>query len=147
MSKIIHASCVAVAGRGVLLLGDSGAGKSDMALRLIDAGAHLISDDQVVVRADGGQLLASPPEKLAGLLELRGIGVLRLPFETDVPLAMAVNLEPGATTERLPGPDAVRINRISLQTVTLNPLTVSAPAKIRAYLTYPAAEGAPVDHV
>jgi HPr kinase/phosphorylase len=75
----IYASCVAVTeDAGLLFIGESGSGKSDIALRLIDAGSKLISDDRVALMEEGGELFASPTHKSAGLIELRGLGVFRL---------------------------------------------------------------------
>ena len=94
----IHASCAARDGAGVLLLGPPGSGKSDLALRLLDCGFMLVADDRVEVE-DG---VARPPPALAGLLEVRGLGILRLPYEPSTRLALAVTLadEP----PRLPAP-------------------------------------------
>jgi HPr kinase/phosphorylase len=94
----IHASCAARDGHGVLLLGPPGAGKSDMLLRLIDRGFILVADDQVII--ENG--LASPAPSLAGLIEVRGLGLLRLPFQAPVPLALALEL--AGQQERLPSP-------------------------------------------
>ena len=71
---MVHATCVAIGDRAVLLCGPSGSGKSDLALRLIDGGAQLVADDQVVLRAEGGRIVARAPEALAGRMEVRGIG-------------------------------------------------------------------------
>lgn len=94
---LLHASCAARDGRGVLLLGPSGAGKSDLLLRLLDRDFLLVADDQVEL-TDG---LARPPDALAGLLEIRGLGVVCLPFVAPIPLSLAVHLRPG---DRLPCP-------------------------------------------
>ncbi len=94
----VHASCVARGGRGLLLLGPSGAGKSDLALRLIGRGFVLVADDRVEIE-DG---VASPAASLAGLLEVRGVGLLRFPHEARVKLALALGL--GDRPERLPAP-------------------------------------------
>jgi len=94
----IHASCVARDGAGVLLLGPSGAGKSDLALRLLDRGFTLVADDRVEI--DGQEAWAPP--SLAGLLEVRGLGIRRLPCLPRIRLALAVEL--GAPVPRLPEP-------------------------------------------
>ena len=96
----VHASCAARDGAGVLLLGPPGAGKSDLLLRLLGNGFQLVADDRVEL--DGGN--ASPPAALAGLLEVRGLGIVRLAHVAPVRLALAVRLtEPGARPmERLP---------------------------------------------
>jgi HPr kinase/phosphorylase len=94
----VHGSCVARDGAGVLLLGPPGSGKSDLALRLIDRGFILVADDRVDIREGR----AAAPETLAGLLEVRGLGILRLPQCASARLALAVQL--GAPAERLPYP-------------------------------------------
>ena len=76
---LLHASAVEIGGHAVLLTGASGRGKSDLALRLIDRGAVLIADDQVQLTVDDARLLASPPAAIAGLVEIRGIGIVELP--------------------------------------------------------------------
>lgn len=91
--ETIHASCVTWEERGLLLLGASGAGKSALALELIALGAAMVADDRVVLRRDGGRLIASPPPRLAGLIEARGLGVLRMPHRADAALAMALDLD------------------------------------------------------
>lgn len=89
----LHASAVAIAGRGVLLLGASGSGKSALALRLIALGAALVGDDRVVVsRAGDGLLLAAHPA-VEGLVEARGIGILRVPPGGPAPARLAVDLD------------------------------------------------------
>jgi serine kinase of HPr protein (carbohydrate metabolism regulator) len=70
-SETLHASTVALDGRAVLVTGPSGSGKSDLALRLLDRGFKLVSDDQTMIRLDGERLLASPPANIAGKLEVR----------------------------------------------------------------------------
>ena len=97
--KRIHGTCVARYGGGVLLLGESGAGKSDLALRLLDHGFILVADDQVEI--DGHR--ASAPPALAGLLEVRGLGIVRLPFLSDIDLKLAVLLT--HHSDRMPHPE------------------------------------------
>ena len=90
-SEILHASCVAVEGRGILVLGPSGAGKSALAIRLIALGAGLVSDDRTLVVAEAGQLTATCPNPaMQGLIEARGLGILRAPVVDRVALALAV---------------------------------------------------------
>lgn len=95
---------MALDGRGLLLLGPSGVGKSRLAAQLVALGAVLVADDRVCL--SGADLRAAPPPRLAGLIELRGIGLLRLPFRAGVPLALAAQLHPGRAgpMERLPPP-------------------------------------------
>ena len=96
----VHGTCVAIDGRGVLLLGASGSGKSDLALRLIDRGAVLVSDDQTELSTAHDLLFASAPATIAGLIEVRGIGIVTLPFVAQAPVALAVRL--GEPVERMP---------------------------------------------
>ncbi|MDP9095534.1 MAG: phosphotransferase, partial [Pseudomonadota bacterium] len=88
---LIHASCAARDGSGVLLTGPPGSGKSDLLLRLIDRGYCLVADDQV----DISEGLARPPMALAGLLELRGLGIMHFPFVAPVPIVLTVLLARG----------------------------------------------------
>ena len=99
----LHASCVQLGGVGVVLLGVSGVGKSDLAVRLIDAGALLVADDQLHVEATAAGLLGRPDDTLAGLLEVRGLGILRLPYCRVSPLGLVVELE-RRPAPRLPEP-------------------------------------------
>ena len=120
----IHASCAAREGHGVLLIGAPGSGKSDLLLRLLDHGFALVADDRVDVHAGA----ASPPTALAGLLEVRGLGVVRLPFQAPVPLALVVELGVG---ERLPRPAR---HALGLPSVTVDPALASAPSRIKLAL-------------
>lgn len=102
----IHASCVSIGHAGVLILGDSGAGKSDVALRLIDRGAALVADDRVDLSVERIGVWASAPPKLHGLLEVRGVGIISLPAASQVPLQLVVQLvENAEESERLPAED------------------------------------------
>ena len=98
----LHASAVAVEDRGLLVIGRAGSGKTTLALEMISLGAELIADDRVRVRADGiGGLLLSPPAGIAGLVEVRGFGLARLPARREVPLALVADLD-RAEAARLP---------------------------------------------
>jgi HPr kinase/phosphorylase len=114
----VHASCAARNSAGVLLLGPPGAGKSDMVLRLLDHGFTLVADDRVEI--DDGY--ARPAPGLAGLLEVRGLGIVRLPHVSVARLHLAVAL--GAGAERLPAP--ARLAALGLQLVTVDPARPSA---------------------
>jgi serine kinase of HPr protein (carbohydrate metabolism regulator) len=128
----IHAGCVAIGGRGVLIAGASGAGKSDLAMRLIDRGAELVADDYVELRRDGEALIAAPPAAIAGRIELRGIGILTLPFRSEVPVALLVDLDVEA--DRLPEAKTRELCGVALPTLGLNALEPSAPIKVEAAL-------------
>jgi serine kinase of HPr protein (carbohydrate metabolism regulator) len=126
----VHGTVVSVDGKGVLLRGPSGSGKSDLALRLIDGGAVLVADDRVVLTRDAGQISASAPEAILGRLEVRGLGIVRLAASQQAPLFLVVDLvEVGI--ERLPAPETIDLLGIPLLLIRMSPFEASAPAKIR----------------
>jgi len=132
-SETVHASSVAIAGRAILIGGRSGRGKSDLALRLIDRGAELVSDDYTIVRRVEGRLLAAAPETIAGKIELRGIGIVELPAARDVPVALFVDLDMDSL--RLPRSGEKRmVAGIEIPVVALAGLEPSAPLKVEAAL-------------
>lgn len=132
-SETVHASCVAIGGRAVLIGGRSGSGKSDLALRLIERGAALVSDDYTLVRRMEGRLLASPPETIAGKIEMRGIGILQFPAQGDVPVALYVDLD--SSPQRLPkGGEMRTFAGVAVPVVGLSGLEPSAPLKLEAAL-------------
>ena len=118
----IHGSCVSRDGVGVVLFGPPGSGKSDLVLRLLECGFVLVADDRVNI-ADG---IASAPSALAGLLEVRGLGILRLPYAETAKLALAVEL--GTASERLPMPE--RHAELNLPLVRIDPTAASAPLRV-----------------
>lgn len=96
MSPVPHqASCVALGGRAVLIEGPPGSGKSSLALALIDRGATLVGDDGVLLERRGERLWALPPPNITGLLEIRNVGLVRLPAG-EAPVALVVRLDPAA---------------------------------------------------
>lgn len=131
-STLMHSSCVAIDGRGVLLLGRSGSGKSDLALRLMDRGAKLVGDDYLVLRRDGSQLWASAAEALRGKLEIRHLGICSFPFLAEAPLSLVVSLD--SIAERLPEPHVHPILGISLPALQLSAFEISTPIKIELAL-------------
>jgi HPr kinase/phosphorylase len=130
----LHATCVALGDRGVLITGPSGSGKSDLALRLIDGGAKLVADDLTTLQTADGGLLALAPPRLAGKIEVRGIGILSVASAPKVRLALEVALLPSAEIERLPEPQTAQYLGVALPRVTLDPFTASAAAKVRLAL-------------
>lgn len=125
----VHASCISIGGRGVLLFGPSGAGKSDLALRLIDEGAALVSDDYTDLAAQRGALLARAPANIWGQMEVRGIGIVRMVPEDDVPVSLIVDLE--APVERLPESATRAYLDVAIPIVKIDAHTASATAKVR----------------
>lgn len=137
MSNQIHATCVALPEGGVLLRGASGAGKSDLALRLIDGGARLVADDRTELSHEGDRLVARAPATIVGLIEARGVGILRLSPEQLAPEAavvLIVDLVEAASVERLPEATREDLLGVSLRRVALAPFDASTPAKIRLAL-------------
>ncbi len=131
MSTQIHGTCVELAGAGIVLRGPPGSGKSDLALRLIDGGARLVADDRVVLEAASGALFASAPPALAGMLEVRGIGLARVPSLDRARVAVVIDLAAASEIERLPEPATCQLLGVSLPCVRLEPFAASACAKVR----------------
>jgi serine kinase of HPr protein (carbohydrate metabolism regulator) len=138
----VHATCVALrAGKrwhAVLLRGPSGAGKSDLALRLIDTGGRLVADDQTHVAKVGRALIATPPPALAGMIEARGVGILRLPRSqllARAPVALLVDLVAVGRIERLPEPAHETLQEVELPRLDLAPFEASSLAKLRLALS------------
>ena len=132
-SETIHVSSVAIEGRAVLIAGRSGAGKSDLALRLIDRGALLVSDDYTFVRRVQNRALASAPERIAGKIEVRGVGIAEMETAQDVPVALHVDLS--GEPVRLPeGKDRITIAGIPIPSLALDGHHASAPLKVEAAL-------------
>lgn len=132
-SETLHASCVAINGRAVLIEGLSGSGKSDLALRLIDRGAVLVSDDYTVVRRSAERLIASAAPNIAGLIEVRGIGLVPMPAQVDVSVAMIVTISDDVT--RMPDDDNSKvIVGVAIPRGHIAPFESSAPIKVELML-------------
>jgi serine kinase of HPr protein (carbohydrate metabolism regulator) len=126
----LRGTCIAVEGSGVLLRGPSGSGKSDLALRLIDAGGRLVADDYTDVSEVAGRLVATAPPKVHGLLEVRGIGIIRLQAKPSARLIACVDLVPIDKIERMPVPEDVRILGVSLPRFVVCAAEPSSVAKV-----------------
>jgi len=132
-SENLHASCVAANGRAVLIVGASGCGKSDLALRLLDRGFTLVSDDRTIVRRDGAKLIASAPATIRGKLEIRGIGIVEMESINDMPVSLVVELT--TDMQRLPDDSRERlILGAGIPLVNINAMTASAPSKVAVAL-------------
>ncbi len=132
-SENLHASTVAVEGRAVLISGPSGSGKSDLALRLLDRGFILVSDDRTIVRKAGSKLIASAPETIKGKLEIRGVGIVDMDTVSDVPVALIVELT--SDIQRLPDDSRERlILGASIPLISVDAMTASAPSKVAVAL-------------
>ena len=128
-SETIHASTVALDGRAVMISGPSGSGKSDLALRMLDRGFVLVSDDQTIVRREGERLVASAPPTISGKLEIRGVGIVAMEHVDDVPVALLVELT--SDIQRLPDDSRERpILGIPLPLISVDAMTASAASKV-----------------
>lgn len=125
-----HATCVALSGQGVLLRGASGIGKSDLGLRLIDTGAVLVADDRVCLTVERGDLIARPPERLAGLVEVRGLGLMRMAHLPACPVRLVVDLY-REEVPRLQGIGVVELCSLELPAIALDAFPASAPVVVR----------------
>lgn len=147
----IHGTCVSFplieeAGlcAAVLLRGPSGAGKSDLALRLIDDGAMLVADDQVEIDQRDDMLIATSPQTTAGLLEVRGVGLVRLPASPAARLVAVIDLAPSTEIERMPQDQAVEISGRMLPRWRLDAFEASAMAKIGVIVALASGRAEPV---
>ncbi|PHQ72332.1 MAG: serine kinase [Sneathiella sp.] len=128
----IHGSAVEINGKGVLLIGSSGAGKSDLALRLIDGGARLIADDYTIIEGqkDGSALMSSPDE-ISGLIEVRGLGLMKMPYTCSIPLHLVFELTPYGDINRMPDLAEVTLDGVTVPQRQLDPFMASAAATVR----------------
>ena len=128
-SETLHASAVALDGRAVLISGPSGSGKSDLALRLIDRGFVLVSDDQTIVRKADERLIASAPPTIQGKLEIRGVGIVEMETAKDVPIALFVELT--SEIQRLPDDSRERlVLDVQIPLISVDAMAASAPSKV-----------------
>jgi serine kinase of HPr protein (carbohydrate metabolism regulator) len=128
----IHASAALVGERGVLIRGATGSGKSSLLMALIfgEARATLIADDRVVLSVAGGRLFAAAPEAIAGRMEVRGVGIVDLPYVSPAEIALVVDLAPLAECPRLPDESEAHID---LRGVMLRRIFVAIGAADAAY--------------
>ncbi len=124
-------TCIALDGHGILLRGNSSAGKSDLALRLIDAGGELISDDYTDLETEDGRLVATAPAALYGLIEVRGLGIVRLPAASAAPLVAVVDLLTADQVERMPPARTEMILGVAVPLFRIAAPEASAVAKVR----------------
>lgn len=140
----MHGTCISVVNRAVLLRGEPGSGKSDLALRVITEFSPgpdkrdvcLVSDDQVRLTLQDGTVLAGPPDTIAGKMEVRGIGIVEMPYVDDVPLLLIADLVPAKDVPRLPPVPLPReeILGVHIPVLKLAPYESSAAAKLKLAL-------------
>ncbi len=125
----IHATAIEIDGLGVILCGPSGSGKSDLALRLIDRGARLVCDDRVVIDTASGAPCLHAVANIAGKLEIRGLGIMTLPYVESMMLRLVVTLDEAPA--RLPdGWPMYSVARYKIPALALNAFEQSAPVKV-----------------
>lgn len=133
-SETRHASTIAIDGQAVMITGVSGSGKSDLALRLIDRGAMLVSDDYTLVTRQGQALVATAPARLKGKLEVRGLGIVDCDPIDMAPVALIVRL--GPEPDRMPdGDDREIIAGVAIPAICIAPFEASAPIKVELALS------------
>ena len=131
MTQQIHGTCVEISNAGVLLRGPSGSGKSDLALRLIDGGAYLVADDRVDLAVRNGLLTASAPAALAGMIEVRGLGIMRISAVPRTFISLIIDLVERDAVERMPGPMTCRLLGVEAPLMHLHGKSASAAAWVR----------------
>jgi HPr kinase/phosphorylase len=136
--NLIHASLVQFNGIGILMRGQSGSGKSQLCLQLIDLGAKLVADDQVVLEVVNHKLIGLAPIALRGKLEIRGLGIVETPFLEQTEIKLVVDLMPIAQIDRMPEVQelAVEILNQKLPKFCMDGQTPAAIAKLRAALRF-----------
>lgn len=130
-TETVHGTCVEVDGLGVLLRGQAGAGKSDLALRLMDDGARLVADDYTHLAREGDKLIVRAPAEIADMMEVRGVGVLKVGAVLQAELGLVIDLVCSEHIERLPEDETVDLLGLSLPFFRLAPFEASAAAKVR----------------
>ncbi len=128
--SLYHATCILIKGKGVLLEGPSGAGKSDLALRLMSLGAQLVSDDYITLSKKAGALVATAPEKIAGKMEVRGLGLIDIDHAREAAIDLVIDLKPREHVPRLPKGNTKTLEGVSIPTLTLHAFDASTPDKI-----------------
>lgn len=127
----LHGTCVSIGQTGVLIRGASGAGKSDLALRLIDRGAVLVADDYCDMKVEGGAVVLSAPAAIAGRMEVRGLGIMPMAHQASARLGLIVDLAGHETIERLPEKTIEDLGGVAVRWISVDPTHASADAKVR----------------
>ena len=131
---ITHSTAISLNGDGILIKGPSGSGKTDLALRLIESGGKLISDDQVIIKRKAKRLFLSSPKELNGLMQLSGIGIVKADYVQNIPLELVVKLQPYKNLDPFPINKEEIIKDLSIPALSLYSFAVSATAKIKVAL-------------
>ncbi len=131
---LVHGTCVEINGTGILIQGPSGSGKSDLAIRLIDSGARLVSDDQTYITEAVGKLIAASPAQISGVMEVRGIGLICVETRSEAPIGLIIELVDRAAVPRLPMPNSKALidttPYIHIPVYRLHAFDSSSPTKV-----------------
>ena len=131
----VYGTCVALVGEAILFRGPSGSGKSDLALRVIEAGGKLVADDQTILTREGNRLVATCPDSISGQLEIRGIGIVPVETVHRAPLSLVLDMVPPEQVERFPKPGYCRYLDVTVPMLPFAPFEVAATAKVRLALS------------
>jgi HPr kinase/phosphorylase len=131
----VYGTCIAINGKAVLFRGPSGSGKSDLALRVVEAGGRLISDDQTILVRENDWIVASCPDPISGQIEVRGVGIVPVEAIRRAPLSLVMDLVPGEQVERFPDLRFCHYLGIDIPLLNIAPFEISAAAKVRIALT------------
>ena len=131
VSQQIHATCISLEGLGLLLRGPSGSGKSDLALRMMDYNSQLIADDRVDLALEDGVLIARAPSRLRGLLEVRGVGIIKVPYSISIQIAGVIDLVDCNKIQRLPVPRMEILLGAEIPSYQLDPWGISSIMKVQ----------------
>ncbi len=135
MSRPLQATCVSLKGRGLIILGPPGSGKTSLALALIDRGARLVGDDSLLVEPRDGQLWAMPHPRTHGLVEVRNLGLLPMPVLDGVAVALAIRLDEDAP-RYAEGPEVLELQGINLPQARLWPNSPVLALKAELAMTH-----------
>lgn len=132
-SKNLYATSISIEDNGIMIIGSSGSGKSDLALRLIDSGGTLISDDRTVCERKDNKIFLFTLKEIKGLIEVRGVGIIKVPYVENVQLKLLVSLTE-EKLDRLPRIKNKKIFNISIPQIKISAKDISAVAKIKLKL-------------
>jgi HPr kinase/phosphorylase len=127
----IHGTCVAIGNEAILFRGPSGSGKSDLALRVINCGGTLVSDDQTIIVRQEDELIMSSPENIRDKIEVRGVGIVNMPAKKEVRLGLVLDMMPSEKIDRIPIPQFCWYLGLQVPVLGLHPFENSAPLKVQ----------------